>query len=142
LHRRLGWGGLVDLLVADTRQYRDGRGDRQDPSRTMLGGPQRAWLCDALGASDAVWRVVVQSVAMADLTLGGRVIVDQQWDAYVAERRAVLEAARRSPTLVVSGDRHAGLLARLGPDGAGGDVAAVEVGSNSISSDGDGSRKG
>ncbi|MCB9682104.1 MAG: alkaline phosphatase D family protein [Alphaproteobacteria bacterium] len=137
LYRRLGWGDLLDLFVLDTRQYRDGPGDRDDTDRTMLGATQRAWLVDQLGAGGTRWRALVQSLVMADLTFGGIAVNRQQWDAFTAERRAVLDAAASAPTLVVSGDRHAGLLAHLGPEGAGGDVVAVEVSSNSISSDGD-----
>jgi alkaline phosphatase D len=53
--------------MLDTRSYRDANTASDDPQhpKTMLGATQRAWLRDALIASDATWRVIVSSVPIA-----------------------------------------------------------------------------
>jgi hypothetical protein len=55
IYRNFGWGGLADLFMLDTRQYRDPVPASKDTStapgsstndlnRTILGMPQRSWL--------------------------------------------------------------------------------------------------
>ena len=81
IYRRLTWGKLADLLLLDTRQYRDPEVpanrfesflDFQDsrlppgpdmfaPGRTTLGAPQKAWLETELLASRAAWRMIGSS---------------------------------------------------------------------------------
>ncbi|MEX2146469.1 MAG: alkaline phosphatase D family protein [Candidatus Rokuibacteriota bacterium] len=65
LYRHLRWGGLLDVFILDTRQYRSPNADRDGPSKTMLGPAQRRWLVDAVAASSAVWKVVVSSVSLS-----------------------------------------------------------------------------
>ena len=81
IYRRLTWGKLADVLLLDTRQYRDpevpsnsrlGFLDAQDsrippgedmfePGRTTLGAAQKAWLETELVASRAAWRMLGSS---------------------------------------------------------------------------------
>jgi alkaline phosphatase D len=81
LYRRLPWGRLADVLMLDTRQYRDpevpqnvdfsfvgGQDSRIppgeqmfDPARTTLGAAQRAWFETQLTASRAAWRMIGSS---------------------------------------------------------------------------------
>jgi alkaline phosphatase D len=65
LYRKLRWGKLLEVFVLDTRQYRSHNRQVDGPDKTMLGGPQRRWLLDAVLASDAVWKVVVTSVPLS-----------------------------------------------------------------------------
>jgi alkaline phosphatase D len=67
LYRSLRWGKHLELLVLDTRQYRDANGAVDDPLRpkTMLGREQLTWLKERLAASDATWKVIVSSVPMS-----------------------------------------------------------------------------
>ncbi len=80
-YRKLQWGKLADVLLLDTRQYRDpevpansraGFLESQDsrippgeqmfaPGRTTLGAAQRAWLETELVASRATWRMLGSS---------------------------------------------------------------------------------
>ncbi|RIL08173.1 MAG: hypothetical protein DCC71_00015 [Proteobacteria bacterium] len=80
-YRRLAWGRLADVLMLDTRQYRDPEvpanarfnfldaqdsrvtpGEQMfDPARTTLGAAQRGWLETELSASRAAWRLVGSS---------------------------------------------------------------------------------
>lgn len=66
LYRSLRWGRHLELVVLDTRQYRDPNyaADTRERPKTMLGREQRAWLDERL-RSDATWIVVVSSVPMS-----------------------------------------------------------------------------
>jgi alkaline phosphatase D len=67
LYRSIRVGAHLELIVLDTRQYRDANSatdDAPDP-KTMLGDAQLAWLRDTLAASTATWKVIVSSVPMA-----------------------------------------------------------------------------
>jgi alkaline phosphatase D len=68
LYRSLRWGGLLEVFVLDTRQYRSDNGLPDGPAKTMLGAAQRQWLLDAVPASTAVWKVIVSSVPLAIAT--------------------------------------------------------------------------
>lgn len=67
LYRALRWGEHAELFILDTRQYRDSNSapDRDDQPKTMLGAAQRAWLQQALKASDATWKIIVSSVPLS-----------------------------------------------------------------------------
>jgi alkaline phosphatase D len=80
-YRRLPWGRLADVLLLDTRQYRDPEvpanssftfvdgqdaclppGEQMfDAARTTLGAAQKAWLQTELVASRAAWRFLGSS---------------------------------------------------------------------------------
>lgn len=119
IHRSIRWGDLVDLVMIDTRQYRDPAIDATDtrtpegaaifdPSRTTLGTAQRAWLLDQLDTSAARWRALGNSYnfgmwRLDDLDDGTRPLPpgvhqnegiyapNEAWDDYWAEREAILE---------------------------------------------------
>jgi alkaline phosphatase D len=111
-------GGL-ELLLLDTRQYRDPLACRpltpclpaNAPGRSILGGTQRAWLMSALAASSANWKVIANQVMMMSLdlaTLGVGINADQ-WDGYAAERRELMEhvlARGIKDVTVITGDIH------------------------------------
>ena len=65
LYRSRRWGGLLEIFVLDTRQYRSSNWAPDGPDKTMLGAAQRRWLVDAVTASTAVWKVVVSSVPLS-----------------------------------------------------------------------------
>ena len=67
LYRTIRYGANLELIVLDTRQYRDANSaldDRPAP-KSMLGAKQLAWLKTTLASSTATWRVVVSSVPMS-----------------------------------------------------------------------------
>jgi alkaline phosphatase D len=111
--------GGVELLLLDTRQYRDALACRplepcvegNAPGRSILGGTQRAWLMSALAGSTATWKVIANQVMMMSLdlaTLGIGINADQ-WDGYAAERRELLEhvvARGIKDVTVITGDIH------------------------------------
>ena len=162
LFRAPPFGDLATFHVLDTRQYRSAPAVRAcaqnerapdghcatalDPGRTMLGAEQRAWLTGGLGRSRARWDVLAQSVRFAQHDFASE--PDRHdfgdgddWDGYVADRRALLAAFARGPRnpVVVSGDSHRNYVYDLKADF--GDprspTVATEFLGTSISSDGD-----
>lgn len=67
LWRSVRWGRHLELLLLDTRSFRDDNEAPDDPSapKTMLGAAQRAWLEERLRESNATHLVVVSSVPLA-----------------------------------------------------------------------------
>jgi alkaline phosphatase D len=67
LYRSFRWGKNLELIVLDTRQYRDPNfePDTDAHPKTMLGREQLTWLKEQLAASDATWNVIVSSVPMS-----------------------------------------------------------------------------
>jgi alkaline phosphatase D len=95
IFRRLAYGGLVDLIMLDTRLWgRDeqvtGNNDPKlsDPARTILGNDQEAWLKEQLLASKATWKVLGQQVMMGQLPL---YLNQDQWDGYPEARKRLFQ---------------------------------------------------
>jgi len=65
LYRNVRWGKHLEVFILDTRSYRDANGARDDDDKTMLGAEQKAWLLEALEASNATWKVIVSSVPIS-----------------------------------------------------------------------------
>ena len=104
IYERAKLGGLVDLLLLDTRGYRDRQPcggellqpcpDATTPGRTLLGGEQKAWLQNRLAASTATWKVLGNQIMLMGLDIApGTTLNVDQWDGYAAERSEVLERA-------------------------------------------------
>ena len=135
IHRPIGWGSLAEILMLDTRQYRDpaveASSDTRTPEgavmlaegRTTLGAEQKAWLKQRLADSPATWKLLGNSYNMAptriaDLDPGpprppgvkqneGVYFDNEAWDDYAAERRELLQhLADRGIRNVVSTSGH------------------------------------
>jgi alkaline phosphatase D len=121
IHRTIEWGDLAELILLDGRQFRSDQtcGDvtlsvdpacpeTADPTRTMLGSAQEAWLGERLAASAATWPVIAQQTVLSNVTLpNGAVLNYDQWDGYPAARqRLLLQAAQAARTVVLTGDIH------------------------------------
>jgi alkaline phosphatase D len=133
MFQRYDWGRLARFHVLDDRQYRayeacprnhlggsNSVSPRDcpallDPSRTMLGMEQEAWLEAGLRTSTARWNVLAQQTLMAQSTQlpiiepdGGRFWTDG-WDGYPMARRRLLDTlvkTRAANPLVLGGDVH------------------------------------
>jgi alkaline phosphatase D len=116
LYRTLRYGDLVDLIVLDTRIWaRDeqamGATDPaiMDPTRTLLGDDQEAWLFEQLRNSTAQWKILCQQVMMAQLPL---FLNTDAWDGYPAQRERLFSFLADNPTgerddvVVITGDIH------------------------------------
>ncbi len=120
-YRRIRLGGMADILMLDTRQYRDRAGKTGDRTRTLLGGPQRAWLKGALSESKASWKVIANQVmAMSLEAAPGVPLNPDQWDGYPADRADVFGHVRKQGVegvTLVTGDIHTFFAGDLYPEG-------------------------
>ena len=156
LYRRVGFGGLAEFNVLDTRQYRTdqpcGDGTKPlcpealDPKGTIMGVEQERWLLEGLGRSRARWNVIAQQVMIApfDAAAGPerRYSMDK-WSGYPGSRDRLINFLRdRRPAnpVVITGDIHSNWAADLKADFDRPESAAVgtEFVGTSISSGGDG----
>ena len=159
IHTSLEWGSLASFHVLDGRQYRShqacpsaaGRAsdvdpencaELRDPSRTLLGKQQEAWLDERFASSRATWNIVAQPLLMAqrDNRPGeGKLFWTDGWDGYPAARRRLLEsvvARGLSNPVVIGGDVHMHFVAdlKLDFDDEKSPVMASEFTGTSISS--------
>ncbi|HSG89925.1 MAG TPA: alkaline phosphatase D family protein [Pseudomonadales bacterium] len=120
--RSFALGGMVDLVMLDTRLYgRDreaaAKTDRtvlDDPSRTLLGAAQEAWLLDELTTSKqrgTHWRILGQQVMFGQLGGYGDtpILNTDQWDGYPHARQRILDHLRTGAidnVAVLTGDIH------------------------------------
>ena len=161
LYRHVAFGDLLSLYVLDTRQYRSHRAPANcelierldgycppalDPSRTIQGAQQQAWLLDGLGRSTAGWNVLANQVPFAPNDTNADPLVrtfgGEKWDGYPLDRQAVLDllAARGRPnTVVITGDVHQNFVRNVPPDYVRLDAepVATEFVGTSITSGGD-----
>ncbi|HTY65037.1 MAG TPA: alkaline phosphatase D family protein [Alphaproteobacteria bacterium] len=134
VYDRFAFGDLVEISILDGREYRSAEAcygppprhggfhletnqscpERLDPSRTMLGMEQEAWLFDGLSRSHARWNVIGQDVLMAQFrqkrpgdTLPA--FSTDDWNGYPASRDRLLRhitANRVRNVVVAGGDIH------------------------------------
>ncbi len=118
IFRRFDYGDLARLHVLDTRQYRSNQpcmdqpgpacAGFPNPTATMLGDEQEAWLLDGLGASACRWDVLAQQVVFVPTPFFGVIRNFDQWDGYPLARQRILDAASALRNFIVlSGDIHA-----------------------------------
>jgi len=86
IYRHLAWGGLVDVIVLDTRL--EGRDEQlkypgtdteslglllvaDDPDRRIVSDTQMTWLQERLRTSTATWKIVSQQVILSGWNAGG-----------------------------------------------------------------------
>ena len=119
LYRTFHIGGLVDLIMLDTRGLRDRQASNTDaaaiadPNRTLLGAAQERWMFDELRTSmraGAAWRLLGQQVMFSQASLAGitRINTDS-WDGYQGQRTRVLDMLEResvSNVAILTGDAH------------------------------------
>ena len=161
LYRRLEFGRLLSMNVLDTRQYRSHRAPAGcaiaervngycptalDPSRTIEGMAQQAWLLDGLGTSAAFWNVLANQVPFAPNDTNAdpaiRTFGGEKWDGYPVDRQKILDLMRERHlvnSIVITGDVHQNFVRNVPPDHIQLDAApvATEFIGTSISSGGD-----
>lgn len=147
--RAFQFGDLVDLLMLEERLSARSQqlpatipvpgvgtgfvqaGPFADPSRTLLGANQEAWLASRLRGSGARWKLIGQGVMFAQLKVvaaplaagGGVFINSDQWDGYQPARDrvyAVLKGDGSNPPVdncvILTGDIHSSWAADLTQD--------------------------
>jgi len=103
-YRKFRWGGLLEVFILDTRQYRSPDRAPDGPGKTMLGAAQRRWLIDSVTASTAVWKVIVSSVPLSVPTggpahdswsnAGPQGVPEAHGTGFAVERDSILRALR------------------------------------------------
>jgi alkaline phosphatase D len=158
-------GDLAEFLLLDTRltgrdrQAGDGVGPGlHDPARSLLGDAQREWLRGRVLDTSRQWAVVASGVVVNEIELplprpmsrvnallpngyaiiDDRVLHDDQWDGYPAERARLAawmseRALANGRTIVLSGDVHSS-WAFVGPCDTSGAPVAVEFTVPAVSS--------
>ncbi|RCK69602.1 alkaline phosphatase [Desertihabitans brevis] len=155
LYRRIRYGDLLDFSMIDTRQYRDDQlaacegecAGRNDPSRTILGEQQKAWLVEGLASSEATWQIIGnQSITFDNDTVPGAGVdySEDNWNGYAGERRSVysqIHEAGVQNVVIVTGDAHASAASDLRVDfnDTSSPVIGTEFLGTSITSGGNGS---
>ncbi|MBX3248563.1 MAG: alkaline phosphatase D family protein [Myxococcales bacterium] len=155
LWRAFDYGSLADVVMLDTRIWgRDEQAssadeDLADPSRTILGEDQEAWLGEQLAASTAKWKVLGQQVMVGHLStssMGEFMPFNlDQWDGYQGARQRLYDQLERTENpIVLTGDIHSHWAIELPRDpfdgiydpetGAG--SVGVELVTSSVSSPG------
>jgi alkaline phosphatase D len=162
IYTQVGFGDLASFFVLDDRQYRSPmacpeatkRGGSttldmatcealRDPTRSMLGTEQEAWLYANLATSRARWNIIAQQTLFApkdDLAGPGRKVWTDGWDGYPVSQAGLIEALARpglSNPLIIGGDIHANVVANVQANPwAGSPIVAAEVCATSMSSQG------
>ncbi len=150
LHERYRYGQLADLLLLDTRQFRDpqvcGTPQRptgavdptgceawDDPARTLLGAAQERWLEQTLASSSPGWTVIGQQGLFGrrdNLPGPGERLWNDGWDGYGPARRRLTDALQRQRVanpVVLGGDVHENWVGHVKADYAKPDSAGIGV---------------
>jgi alkaline phosphatase D len=163
LHDRYAWGSLADVWTLDGRQYRShhacpdpvrggGRmvlarqcADMAEPTHTMLGLEQEAWIERGLAQSTAHWKLVGQPTLMSTagirLPVVGPLTYTDGWDGYPLARDRFLKAIETqgvSNVVVLGGDVHTNFVAALRrePGNPEAPILATEFVTTSVTSSG------
>jgi alkaline phosphatase D len=121
IYRTFPFGGLVDLIMLDTRvidrdEQAAGREEVSlvdDPSRSLLGRTQEQWLQNELSESKRAgvqWQMLGQQVMFAPLSLPGAATVNTDtWEGYRPSRQRLIDALdnhKLANVVVLTGDVH------------------------------------
>jgi alkaline phosphatase D len=117
--------GNAELFLLDSRQFRSDQPcnpsdaalsqpcppeTTDDPSRTLLGAPQKQWLKNALRTSAARWKLIANQVMITSLDAPPRNPLNtDSWDGYGADRGELLEflgTSQIEDVSFVTGDIH------------------------------------
>jgi alkaline phosphatase D len=128
--KSMRWGRTAEIFVLDCRSERR-PSTRSTSSAEYLSRAQMDWLKAGLAASDAVFKVIVNSVPIADFPGAFDLAQNDRWEGYPAARREILEhvdGASITGVLWVAGDFHLASAQRVSTSGAGSTQTEVLVG--------------
>lgn len=124
--RALRWGRTAELFVLD------GRSERSRARDEYLSPAQLDWLVSSVQASDAVFKLVLNTVPIGSFDSAFFApFNDDNWQAYPAQRARLLEgleAGGGEGVIVLSGDFHLACLGRAARSGPGARTTEVLVG--------------
>lgn len=145
LYRSFRFGRLADLLMLDTRSFRDRQASPKDtatladPSRTLMGREQEEWFFAGMRRSQregSAWRLVGQQIMFSPLTPPGASVQNTDvWEGYPAARNRVfdlLEHDRISNVAILTGDIHSSWALDVPRNPARGYTARTGAGSLAV----------
>jgi alkaline phosphatase D len=126
------WGRTAELFVLDSRSERR-PSTRELDEAIYLSRAQMDWLEAGLAASDAVFKIIVNSVPIGsfpeELDLGDILLAPgDRWQGYRAAQEELLGFIEETPipgVIVLSGDFHLACCGRAAPSGVG--SATLEI---------------
>ena len=107
----------------------------EDPTRTLLGFDQEAWLSEELARSEARFTVIGQQVMMSQFQVEGAALNPDQWDGYIATRDRLFDAVEASGLrnlIVLSGDIHSSWASDLAREPTNPDVYDPATGAGAL----------
>lgn len=114
--KSMRWGRTAEIFVLDCRSERIPSG-RTTPGATYISRAQMDWLKGAVVASDAVFKIIMNSVPISDMPGIWDAAPRDRWEGYAAQRTEILEhldAAALTGLLWVAGDFHCWSGGRIG----------------------------
>ena len=112
------WGDTAEFFVLDCRSERQ-PDTRKTPEAAYLSRAQMDWLKAGLSASQATWKVILNSVPMTNWP-EPVILESDRWEGYEAQRQELIDhllADDLEGVLVVAGDFHCGSVGRIEPQG-------------------------
>jgi alkaline phosphatase D len=124
--RKLRFGRTAEIFVLDGRSERR-PSTRETDGATYLSREQMDWLKGGLAASEAVFKIVMNSVPIGNFPASfdlGSILLDpaDRWQGYPAARRELLSFIEDTPipgVVFLSGDFHLACAGRAAPSGVG-----------------------
>jgi alkaline phosphatase D len=125
--RSYRWGKTVEVFVLDCRGERK-PSTRGTPEAQYISPEQMTWLKEGLAASEAAFKVIVNSVPITDMP-DFFITANDRWEGYGPQRDEILAHMDTIPGCVwVSGDFHFGAISRIAIDGPGADTYEIYMG--------------
>lgn len=121
------WGRTAEIFVLDCRAERR-PSTRSTASAEYVSRAQMDWLKDALSASDAVFKIIMNSVPIADFPGAFDFAQNDRWEGYAAQRTEILrhiDDGAITGVLWVAGDFHLASAQRVSTSGPG--ATQVEI---------------
>lgn len=130
VYRTLRWGRTLELFVLDCRNERR-PSTRTTAEAEYISVAQMAWLKGALSASDAVFKLILNSVPIADFPTIFDIQARDRWEGYAAQRTEILRYIDETPiegVLWVAGDFHLASSQAVATSGPGSTQREILVG--------------
>ncbi|WP_448587449.1 alkaline phosphatase D family protein [Thermocrinis sp.] len=125
LYRDIKVGRLAHVIITDERSYRTPHpcerrysfpGCPEQRKTSMLGKEQKEWFFKKLMEDGYVWKVWANGVQFVQSVINGLYGSLDAWDGYLGEREEIaqlLASEGASNLVILTGDRHAGVMAEV-----------------------------
>ncbi len=124
------WGKTAELFLLDSRSERR-PSTRKSANAEYISPAQLAWLQDELLASDAVFKLIANSVPITNFPSLFDLAADDRWEGYAAQREKLLNFIVDNDihgVVWLSGDFHIGSLERIETGGVWSSMIEILMG--------------